>query len=166
MVRMRLTTYLNVVILLVIGKLNVRGGLHFSLPLLDQVHVDLGLLGKEGGALNEAKVGVLDELAGEVEERLLEVVVGASRNVVVHEVLAAVEDNGLGLDLAVLDVDLVTAENNGDVLADALDVLVPVGDVTVGHTGSNVEHDDRAVTLNADCEMIVIRKEQIRFKNR
>lgn len=29
------------------------------------------------------------------------------------------ECDGLGLDLALLDVDLVTAENDGDVLADS-----------------------------------------------
>jgi hypothetical protein len=29
-----------------------------------------------------------------------------------------VEGNGLGLDLALLDIDLVAAENDGDVLAD------------------------------------------------
>jgi hypothetical protein len=34
------------------------------------------------------------------------------------EVLLAVECDGLGLDLALLDVDLVTAEDDGDVLAD------------------------------------------------
>ena len=28
------------------------------------------------------------------------------------------EGDGLGLDLALLDIDLVTAENDGDVLAD------------------------------------------------
>ena len=62
--------------------------------------------------------GVADKLAGEPEERLLEVVVGLGRDVVVLEVLFPVEGDGLGLHLALLDVDLVAAENDGDVLAD------------------------------------------------
>jgi hypothetical protein len=63
------------------------------------------------------ELGVADELASEPEEGLLEVIVRLGRNIVVLEVLLAVEGDGLGLDLALLDIDLVTAENNGDVLA-------------------------------------------------
>lgn len=59
---------------------------------------------------------VADELPGEPEEGLLEVVVGLCRDIVVLEVLLSVEGNGLCLDLALLDVDLVASENNGDVL--------------------------------------------------
>jgi len=61
---------------------------------------------------------VADELPGEPKERLLEVVVGLGGNVVVLEVLLAVESDGLGLDLALLDIDLVTAEDDWNVLAD------------------------------------------------
>jgi hypothetical protein len=62
--------------------------------------------------------GVADELPGEPQEGLLEVVVGLGGDVVVLEVLLAVECDGLGLDLALLDVDLVTAQDDGDVFAD------------------------------------------------
>jgi hypothetical protein len=63
--------------------------------------------------------GVADELASEPEEGLLKVVVGLGRDIVVLEVLLSVEGDGLGLDLSLLDIDLVTAENNGDVLANS-----------------------------------------------
>lgn len=62
---------------------------------------------------------VADQLPGEPQEGLLEVVVGLGGNVVVLEVLLAMEGNGLGLDLALLHVDLVTAQDDGDVLANA-----------------------------------------------
>jgi hypothetical protein len=65
---------------------------------------------------------VADELASEPEEGLLEVVVGLGRDIVVLEVLLAVESDGLGLDLALLHVDLVTAKNDWDVLADTDEV--------------------------------------------
>ena len=71
---------------------------------------------KRGRGTYELRVA--NQLASEPEERLLKVVVGLGRDVVVLEVLLAVESDGLGLDLALLDVDLVTAQNNGDVLAD------------------------------------------------
>ena len=61
---------------------------------------------------------VADKLSCEPEEGLLEVVVGLCRDIVVLEVLLAVEGDGLCLDLALLDINLVAGEDDGDVLAD------------------------------------------------
>lgn len=61
---------------------------------------------------------VANEFPGEPKERLLKVIIGLGRNVVVLQVLLAMEGDGLGLHLALLDVDLVTAQNDRDVLAD------------------------------------------------
>ena len=108
---------------------------------------------------------VADEFPGEPEERLLEVVVGLGRDVVVLEVLLAVEGDGLGLDLALLHVDLVAGENDGDVLANTDQVTwamlvdvsmllllrgrtVPVGDVLVCDTRGDIEHDDTALAVD------------------
>jgi hypothetical protein len=59
-----------------------------------------------------------------------------------------VEGDGLGLDLALLDIDLVAGQDNGDVLADADQVTVPVGDVLVGDARGDVEHDDTALAVD------------------
>lgn len=67
---------------------------------------------------NTHQLRVADELAGEPEEGLLEVIVGLGGNIVVLQVLLAVEGDGLGLDLALLHVNLVAAQDNGNVLAD------------------------------------------------
>ena len=61
---------------------------------------------------------VANKFACQPEERLLEVVVGLGRDVVVLEVLLSVEGNGLGLDLSLLDINLVSGQNDGNVLAD------------------------------------------------
>lgn len=92
--------------------------------------------------------GVADELPCEPQEGLLEVVVRLGGDVVVLEVLLAVEGDGLGLDLALLDVDLVAGQDDRDVLADTDEVTVPVGDVLVGDAGSDVEHDDTALAVD------------------
>lgn len=65
---------------------------------------------------------VANELSGKPKEWLLEVVVGFSGDVVVLEVLLAVERNGLGLDLSFFDIDFVATKNDGNVLADADEV--------------------------------------------
>ena len=51
-------------------------------------------------------------------------------------------------EMAHLDVDLVSAKHDGDVLANALEVTMPVGHVFVGDAGGHVEHDDSALSLN------------------
>jgi hypothetical protein len=61
---------------------------------------------------------VTDQLPGKPQERLLEVVVGLGGDIVVLEVLLAVEGDGLGLHLTLLNIDLVAAQHDGDTLAD------------------------------------------------
>lgn len=74
------------------------------------------------GGWGAYQTGVADQLTGQPQERLLEVVVGLGGDVVVLEVLLAVEGDSLGLHLTLLHIDLVTAENDGDILADTDEV--------------------------------------------
>lgn len=137
---------------IVVGKLTRQrhgGGLvHLLAVLLQELLVDLGSRGSQSGSSNELKLRISDKLAGEPEERLLEVVVGLGRDVVVLEVLLAMESDGLGLDLALLHIDLVAAENDGNVLANSDEITVPVGDVLVGNAGGDIEHDDTALAVD------------------
>jgi hypothetical protein len=47
-----------------------------------------------------------------------------------------------------LDVDLVSTQDDGDVLTNSLEVTVPVGNVLVGDTRGNIEHDDTTLSLD------------------
>lgn len=47
-----------------------------------------------------------------------------------------------------LHVDLVTAEDNGDVLAHPLKIAMPVRHVLVCDTGCDVKHNDTALALD------------------
>ena len=47
-----------------------------------------------------------------------------------------------------LDIDLVAAENDGNVFANALEVAMPVGDILVRDPGGHVEHDDSTLSLD------------------
>ena len=80
------------------------------------------LLSRWGQCRTTYELGVANKLTGEPQERLLEVVVGLSRDVVVQEVLLAVEGDSLSLDFALLNIDLVAAENNRDVFTDTDEV--------------------------------------------
>lgn len=61
------------------------------------------------------------ELPRQVEERLLVVVVALRRDLVVLQVLLPVEGDLLGLDLAILDIHLVSAEYDRDVFTHPAD---------------------------------------------
>lgn len=124
--------------------------------LLLMFKVDGNVLRKEGGLLNQLQVGIVLELAEQIDEGLFVVVVALNGEFVVLDVLLAVEGDSSGLDLALLEIDLVTAQNDGDISsADTSDVSVPVGDVLVSHSGSDVEHNDGSLTSNAEKNLNV-----------
>ena len=54
----------------------------------------------------------------------------------------------LGLDLSILDLDLVARQHNRNVLADARQVAVPVRHVLIGNSARNIKHDDGALALD------------------
>jgi hypothetical protein len=89
-----------------------------------------------------------DESAEEPDEGLFELVVRLGRDIVVLKVLLSVESDLLGLNLAVLHVDLVADENDGNVLAHTDEILVPLGHILVGDSGADIEHDDGAVATD------------------
>lgn len=62
---------------------------------------------------------VANKLSCQPEEWLLEVVIGLGGDVVVLKVLLSVESDCLSLHLSLLNINLVTGEDDGDILADA-----------------------------------------------
>ena len=110
-----------------------------------------------------------DELPGEPEERLLEVVVRFCGDLEILKILLPVERHRSRLDFpflpnmhhllsihfddtkgkgAYLDVNFVTTQDDRDVLAHPFEVTMPIGDVLVRDPGRDVEHDDPALSLD------------------
>ena len=56
-----------------------------------------------------------------------------------------------------LNIDLVTTKDNGDVLTNPLQISVPVGNVLVGDSGSDVEHDNTTLSCGrrrtGECQL-------------
>ena len=88
------------------------------------------------------------ELPGQPNKRLLKIIVALGTDIIVLQILLAMEGDALGLDLALLNVHLVSAQHDGNVITDPRQVAMPVGNVLVGDAGSDVEHDDTALTLD------------------
>lgn len=51
-------------------------------------------------------------------------------------------------DATDLDVDLVSTKDDRDVLTDPLQISVPVRNVLVGDSGSDIKHDDTTLSLD------------------
>jgi hypothetical protein len=96
----------------------------------------------EGERLNEVEIGVSDECPQDPEEGFFVLVVALSGDVEILQVSLAVESDLAGLNLAVLLVDLVADQHDGDVVADPGQVLVPLGDVLVGDACGDIEHEN------------------------
>ena len=56
--------------------------------------------------------------------------------------------DGLGFNFALFNIDFVTAEDDGDVFANADEVTMPVRNVFVRDTGSDVKHDYSTLAIN------------------
>ena len=110
--------------------------------------IDRSLSRQKGRLLDQSELVILGQLTEEIDEGLLVVVVGLDRDLVVGDGLTAMVVDGLGGDLTLSNVDLVSAKNNRDVGADTVDITMPVRDVSVSKTISHVEHDDGGLTSN------------------
>jgi len=88
------------------------------------------------------------QLPCQPKERFFEVVVGFRRDLKVLEVLLSMECHGSSLDLPLLDIYFVAAENDRNVFADTFEIAMPVGDIFVRDSGCDVEHDNSALTLD------------------
>jgi len=64
------------------------------------------------------KCWVTDKLSCQPQERLLEVIIRLGRDIIVLKVLLAMEGDCLCLNFSLLYVDLVSSEDDWDVLAD------------------------------------------------
>lgn len=135
--------------IVLVRKGNSLSLLHLILHLAHLGRIDLDLRRSQGRRLDKGECGFGDKLAGDPEEGLLEVVVTLRAELVVLQRLFSMECDGLGLDFAILDIDLVTTQNNGDVLAHPDEIAMPLRDILVSHSTSDIEHDNRSVSLNA-----------------
>ena len=59
------------------------------------------------------------------------------------------EGDLLGLNLSVLNIDLIAYQDNRDVFTNSDQVLVPFGHILIGDSGTHIKHNNSAVSTNA-----------------
>lgn len=130
------------VLVFFVGKGSLLGSNPFVGEFLDLGLGHFSFLRLEGQSFDEVEVGVTGEGSEDPEEGFFVLVVGLGRDVKVLQIALSVEGDLAGLDFSVLLIDLVSDQDDGDVVADSGQVFVPLGDVFVGDSGGDVEHHD------------------------
>ena len=96
------------------------------------VLIDLNFSWDKSKSVNEVKVLVSDEFLQDPDVWSIVLIIRLGRDIVVLEVSLSVESDLSGLDFSVLTVNLVSDQDNGDVIADSGQVLIPLGDIFIG----------------------------------
>lgn len=91
---------------------------------------------------------IANQLPSQPQKWLLKVVIALGANVVILQVLFAMEGDGLGFDFAFFDVDLISYEHDGYIFTDTDQVTMPIRYVLVGNTRSDIKHDDAALPVD------------------
>jgi hypothetical protein len=96
------------------------------------------------------KLIVTSELSHQEKEGTYAVDIAFSQNIVVLHVRPPVEGDLLFLHLAVLDLDLalVSAQDDGNIPADASQVPMPVPNILVSNARCDIKHYDITLSLN------------------
>lgn len=134
-------------VLIIIFDSNILSFSEFLLMLSNKLRVDLELRGL-GVFTEEDQVGLVSQTASEPEEWLLEVVVGSGREIIVLKVSLSVELDITSLNLSVLNIDLVTNEDDRNILTNTDNVSMPVGNILVSDSRCDIEHNDGTLTLD------------------
>jgi hypothetical protein len=64
------------------------------------------------------------------------------------KIALTVECDLAGLDFSVLLVNLVSDKDDGDVVTDTGEILIPLRHILVGNSGGDIKHDDRGMGTN------------------
>jgi hypothetical protein len=120
----------------------------FLVVLLHQGCVDLNLSRRKCRGSDKLESWVANQFASKPQERLFEIVIGLGRDFKVLDAFLPVESHGSSLDLPLLNINLVSAQHNGDVLAYTLEIAVPIGDVLVCDARRDVKHDNATLALD------------------
>jgi hypothetical protein len=120
-----------------------------------QLQVEQGLGQQQIPSLDSYIIStkIPNKLSCEPEKRLFKVVVTLCRDIIVLQILFAMKGDCLCLDLSFLDINLVSAENNRNIFTNSDKISMPIRNIFVSNSGSNVKHDDCTLALNANNQL-------------
>jgi len=95
------------------------------------------------------KIWITGELTENPEEGLLILVVRLSGDIIVLKGSLSVESDLSCLDFSVLGIDFVTNKDDRDIFTDSSQILVPLRNVLVSDSSSDIEHHDSSMSTNA-----------------
>ena len=64
------------------------------------------------------------------------------------QIFLSVENNSLGFNFPIFDVNFISTQDNWNVLAHTDKITVPVWNILIGYPGCDIKHDDGTLPLN------------------
>ena len=101
--------------------------------------------GRHGDSL---QVRISNQFSSKPDEGLSKVVVRFGRNVIVLKILLSAEDNGLCLNLSVLNIHFVATQHDQDVLTHSYQISMPVRHIVVSNSRCYISRPAVSHTLN------------------
>ena len=101
--------------------------------------------GRHGDSL---QVRISNQFSSKPDEGLSKVVVCFGRNVIVLKILLSAEDNGLCLNLSVLNIHFVATQHDQDVLTHSYQISMPVRHIVVSNSRCYISRPAVSHTLN------------------
>ena len=105
------------IIIVVIRQWLSRRLCKLRLILLNNSLINFEIRRLKSGRFNEYKLIIPTQLPGQPQKGFLKVVITLGGNVVILQIFLAMECDLLGFDFTIFDFDLVSGQDDGDVLA-------------------------------------------------
>lgn len=110
------------------------------------IHLDFAW--ESSNSVDEVEIWVSNELLQDPDVWSIILIIRLSGDIIVLEISLSVESDLSSLDFSVLTIDLVSNQNNGDVITDSGKILIPLRDIFIGNSGGDIEHDDGSMSSN------------------
>jgi hypothetical protein len=135
-------------LIIIIGKRLIFDLFPFSSKLWNLLLIHFDFWGFKSQGFHKVEIEVTGEGSKNPEEWLFVLIVRFGWNIEVLKVSLSVEGNLSSFDFSVLLVNFITNQDDGDVVTDSSEILIPLGNVLVSNSSGDVEHENSSVGSN------------------
>jgi len=124
----------------------------FSLDFFNDILIHIYSGRSDGDSINEMEIWVTSKLTENPEEGLFVLVIWFCGDIVVLKRSLSVEGDLSCLDFSILGIDFVTNKDDRDIFTDSSQILMPLRNVLVSDSSSDIEHHNSSMSTNTDGE--------------
>ena len=135
-------------LIIIIGKRLIFDLFPFSSKLWNLLLIHFDFWGFKSQGFHKVEIEVTGEGSKNPEEWLFVLIVWFCWNIEVLKVSLSVEGNLSSFNFSVLLINLISNQNNWNVVANSSQIFVPFGNVFIGDSSSDVKHKNCGIGSN------------------